>query len=331
MNRTFYPRKATLVWGALCAAIFIAAMLGCGMLLFVKDPTSHGFKSNDHAAVVAYLSLVLYGTMLLGSLLTMAEYCIVRFTVDGSCLRIRSLLQNKTFDVSDVQELRWNVHRRLRLRTALTKAALDLRNFGHEDRLTIIRILRALIPRDKQVGWEEFCHHVALPLREDYPATATGGKSNGIVTSDRILITRQRYDRLACILIPASVVVCALIWRAYGVPQLAALPLFLIGMWFLLRFSVPKDGYWMESVLTTRRRLVRLFALISIPISVVLMAILRLIGFSNDASCTAGLFVIAPGLFAIIYDAWKTDKERHFRDAELLPYSVQQWDEHEPL
>jgi hypothetical protein len=331
MNRTFYPRKTTLVAGVLCAAVFFAATLGYGTLLFLQNAVAQGFKSNHHAAVMGYFGVALFGTMLVFSLLMIAEYWFVRFSVDGSHLNIRTLLQNITFDASDVQELRWNVHRRLRLRTPLTKAALDLRDFRHEDRLTIIRVLRALIPRGKLLGWEEFCHHVALPLREDLPATATSGEPNGADTSDRILITRRRYDRLAWILLPTSVIVCALLWRVYDMPQIFVLPFVLILMWLVLRFSVPKNGYWMESMFTTKRRLGRTIALLSIPITVVLMAIVRLIGFGNDASCTAGLFVIAPGMVAVIYDAWKTDKERRLRDAEQLPNSLKRWDEHEPL
>jgi hypothetical protein len=325
MNAIFRPRRSILAWGAIGGTFFLLATLGYAGLFFAENSAEMGFTSNRHAEVMGYIGIVLFGSMFGLTLLTIARFFVECVSIDGSTLRIRSLFQKTRFDVAEVEVLYWKLNQRLRFSTRWTVATLDLGEFYRTDRLNIIRALRRLIPAVKQTGWDEFCHRVALPLREHSPATATKDRTN-IGNSPRVLVTRGRYDRLAFILLPLSLITCLGSWWMTDFVQVLVVPLFLAAMWCLLHYSVPKEGQWMESILSFKNGKSLVIAISSLPLSAVLIAILRFLGYSEDQSCTAGLFVLVPGFVLVMYYCWKTDNERKAHDAGRLTTSLIEWE-----
>ncbi|MGB7947874.1 MAG: hypothetical protein WCH75_09355 [Candidatus Binatia bacterium] len=331
MAWTFYPEKRNLIATAVCALIFLAAILGYGSLFFVENAKEHGFKSNWHAAAMGYIGTALFGLMLMLCALSIAAHYSTSMTVDGSTIQVRSLRQNENFDADFVEELRWHQFRRLRLRLPFGIVKLDLRTFSPGDRLSIIRILRRSIPRDKQIGWDEYCHHIALPLRNRQLATIVQTPDLPDLHDDktRVLITRARYDRPAWFILPFSVIASVFIWRAYAFPAALVIPLFLLVIWIVLRSDIPKQGRYSENLLSRHHGWPFLVGVFSVPLILVLMSVLRVFGYSPDESTVAVLPIAIPGMALMIYACIKKDNQRKVRDAQQLAVSVKRWEDSE--
>jgi hypothetical protein len=239
LQETFRLRKSILCQGILYAVFFFLATAAYSFLFFLDNPAQQGFKDGHAAAILGGAGVALFGFMLLLSLCMIRAYCVEQFRVTGTTLHARSVLQNQQFDRSEIQCVRWKTSPSgaIRFRVFGRTTRLDLHGFAREDRLRIIRIVRALVPAASQQGWEMFCHKIALPLRDGTPATLRVDDSIRTV-----LVTRKRYDRLFAVLVPICAVVSAGLWCLFGGRQFFLLPLGAVGFWLLLRFNIPKTG-----------------------------------------------------------------------------------------
>jgi len=98
--------------------------------------------------------------MLLLSIYTWAAYYVERFTIDGTRIAIRSMFQNREFDVAELTSLCWRIYPvsgSIRFQTAERRATLDLGGYSALDRLRIIRALKELVPAERQENWPKFC------------------------------------------------------------------------------------------------------------------------------------------------------------------------------
>lgn len=311
------------------ACFFLVVVLGYGSLIFVDDGKSFGFKSNNHAAAMGYVGVVLFGTMLIGSVLIAATYFVLKLTLDAQVVRLRSLFRNCEFDMADVSQLKWKRTRRLRFTTPATSVSLDLRDFNRPDSLAIIREFRSMIAADKQVGWDVFCHHVAIPLRDNFPDTASAKRFPQPADPSYVLITRRRYDQFALVIIPLSLAVSVLLWWRRAWPEFVALPFMLFLFWLLLRFSTPINGCYIESLFKGKRNKYLLLGVSTIPLSVITIAVFRLSSFTKDQACSAGLVIAGVGLPLVIFGSFKSGKARRAHDAEQIPNSLKKWEEGE--
>ena len=124
------------------------------------------------------------------------------------------------------------------LRTMNARIRLDpVRTFGRESALQVIELIHELAPPDRQRGWPEFVHQVALPLRKRSTATP-----DDIDAKTHIWSTRKRVDLFmgsVCVVFGGLGMSLAL-WLQQ--PKFASFPLPLLMLWGLLRFSTPRKG-----------------------------------------------------------------------------------------
>ncbi len=240
MNETFQLRKGVKYQGVAFTALFLAAFALYSSIFFLEEPAKHGFKGEPSAAVVGGMGCVVFGAMLLLSIYMWASYYVERFTINGTVLSVRSMLQNRQFDVLELECLKWvasPMGGRILFRVLGSKARLNFYGFSRDDRLRIIRAMQDIVSPQVQEGWPLFCHMVALPLRDGKPSIVRSEPSLRTCT-----ITRKRYDRMLMLFLPLSAVLAVVLWVWVNFWQFIPLPFVVIGAWLLLRFNVPREG-----------------------------------------------------------------------------------------
>lgn len=323
MVETFRLKKSVKYHGMVFAAIFLAALVGYSSIFFLEEPAKHGFKGEHSVAIVGGMGLVAFGTMLLLSVYMWAAYYVESFTISGTTLWIRSMLQNHQFDVSELECLTWRsrlLGGSIIFRVIGAKSRLDLHGYANDDRLQIIKALHDLVPTSVQEGWPDFCHKVALPLRDGRPSLARSEPSSECFT-----ITRRRYDRMAGFGFPLSIFVAITLWVWLNLWQFFALPPLVVAAWLLLRFNVPPDGR-MEARLTStlhgRAQLVGWGAIVS---AIPLMVGLRFWGVEKSTACLIGCVVIGAAFPPMLYLLHKADKQRRIADEQAANSAPEQW------
>ncbi len=309
---SFRLRRSVFYQGAVCAVFFLVAVILYSCLFFLDNPAQQGFNSAHAAAILGGAGVALFGFMLLLSLYMILAYYVERVTVDGSTVCVRSVFQNHRFDRSEIQTIRWKIWPNggaIRLRVFGRVTRLDLHGFARDDRLRIIRIVRALLPAASQEGWEMFCHKIALPLRDRKPADPRLDESIRTV-----LITRRRYDRLLVVLGSASVVVSVGAWFLFGIWQSFVLPLLVVIGWLLLRFNVPKNGRRSPELTSHPIGRAQLAGWGTIVVSQVLMIVLALAGFAKNQVCTIVLVFMIAGVIPMFFWLIRADRQQRAAD-----------------
>jgi hypothetical protein len=302
MVLTVRPCKRTGYFAIFAAAIFAAAVLGHVSLFFLTEPEKYGFKSEQAAAGMGALGVCLYGIMLLASLYTWAAYHVERLTVDGTRISFMTVGRSYNIDAADVQTLSWQtpLSRAIALHTSSGKAKLELTNYERPARLQVIRALRDLVPEERREHWGEFCHRVALPLRDGVPSLSRANPSLPLAT-----LTRRRYDRLFVVAVPAVAAIGVVLGVAYGLWQLLAMPLVLMAFWLLLRTSIPREGVRQLTMPATE-----LVALGFLPLALLVMVGLKAAGMSESTACWVALPLLIPPVAYMLYRAAKEDLRR---------------------
>jgi hypothetical protein len=176
MDETFRLKKSLKYMGMAFSAAYLAVVVACASPFFLKDPAKHGFQGKHAVAIAVGMGLVVFGPMLLMSLYIWVAYYVERFAIKGTMLWVRSIFQDRQFDISELQRLKWRAPSRdgsIQFHVLGSKTRLDLHGFAADDRLKIIRALRERVPLEVQEGWPHFCQKVALPLRDGQPPWST--------------------------------------------------------------------------------------------------------------------------------------------------------------
>jgi hypothetical protein len=197
---------------------------------------------------------------------------------------------------------------------------LDLHGFGQENRLQIIRIVRNLASASSQEDWDMFCHKIALPLRD--------GKlpMERIEDSvETVLVTRRRYDRLACLFIPLSVAVSVFLWWRFALPQFFVFPPSVVGAWLLLRFNVPKEGRSTPKVTSFAAGRAQLAGLSTVVLAHLLFLSMLLAGFGKNVACTVTSIFLVAGMVPFFVWQVRADKERKARDLRGAETAGAEW------
>lgn len=331
MNAAFYLRKGILIQGLVCAAGFLVAVALYGSLLFLADAKLFGFWNQDAALALGWIGIALFGTMFVLSTWVIAAYFIETISFDGTAIAIRSVSQNKRFDLSELRQLVWNCRPRggkLTFRTTTSKAVLHLYGFAPHDQLEIISIARKLVPESVQSGWDEFCHFVALPLREGRSSRQPGGARidpASLPESARVHVSRGRYDRFFLVLLVISVCVSGALWQILAMPEAIELPFVVLFFWGLLRFSTPKKGSWSLKWSATNEMKNLVCALLVMPIMCIAMIVFRIVGLNAEIPMWAGLVIMVALMANGVRHARKREKEQRARDQHELPSSIDRW------
>ena len=325
MTETFRLRKSVKYEGMAFAAIFLAVLVGYSSIFFLEEPAKHGFKGEHSVAIVGGMGLAVFGSMLLMSIYLWAAYYVERFTINGTTLWIRSMLQNCQFDVSELQRVKWMAHPMggsILFHLFGSNARLDLCGYAKDDRLGIIRALHDLVPAQMQEGWPLFCHQVALPLRDGIPSIVRSEPSSELYT-----ITRKRYDRMLVFGFPLSVALAIAISASLNLWQFFVLPFLAIAAWLLLRFNVPREGRSearFTSTLEGRAQLIGWSAVVS---SQLFMLGLALLDVGRPIACSTACVLLVAALPPMLYLNFKSAKQRRTaveQFAELAPAHWQQ-------
>jgi hypothetical protein len=323
MSETFRQARKVKYLGMALSAFFLTAVLLSLGLLFLDEPREHGFHREHSVAIVVGMSVALYGSMLLGSLYIWRSYYVECFSIDGTSLRVRSMFQNHRFDVSELKRLHWNARPsggRIRFETSSFHSSLDLGGYDVVDRLRIIRALVELAPEHVQENWPTFCHKIALPLRDGPRSRLRTDPSVRFVT-----ITRRRYDRVAAIAIPASVVVAVAVGVIWSDWTFLAVPLMLIGAWLLLRSHVSPQWELQVHHASAMPGNAALVAIGAIVGSLVAMTGLRIYGVEKDIACWVGCAIMGPVLPYIMLMGHRADTRRRQADERAAPFAPDLW------
>lgn len=193
------------------------------------------------------------------------------------------------------------VVQKLRLCTIAQKVTIDLKQFDTIDRLDVIRTCRHLAPPASQIGWDEFCHLVALPLREGRQPRRPGAVENdpmSLPERSRIFVSRRRYDYFFGTLFFLGSVGAAIPSYRMADPRAFTFPFVVVIFWLLLRFTTPKEGRWSTKWTATKESKLAGLAHLILPAMFVPMLICAWFGINGMIFMWLGFLVIL-GLVAI--------------------------------
>jgi len=329
MHETFRSSKKVKYQGMAFTACYLAAVVAISSVFFLEEPAKHGFKGEHSVAVVGGMGIAVFGSMLLMSIYYWVAYYVERFTIQETMLSIRSMFQDRQFDVSEIESLTWKVFPRggsIRFQVLGSKARLYLQGYEKHNRLQIIRTLRNLVPPEVQAGWPMFCHKVALPLRDGKPSPIPIERLID-PAAEIITITRSRYDRMLMFGFPLSVVLATGFWAFLNVWQFAVLPLLVIAAWLLFRFHIPQEGRKETRLTSTSQGKGQLIGFSGVIIAQLLMIGLALLGVEKSIACWAAVIVLLVTFPPAIYFLHQSDKQRKNEEkqgAESAPTVWQQ-------
>lgn len=327
MNETFRLRKTVKYQGMAFAVLFLVVLVGYSSIFFLKEPAKHGFKGEHSVALVAGMGIAVFGTMLLMSIYVWAAYYVERFTINGTMLYIRSIFQNRQFDVSELESLKWRIRPiggSVFFRVLGSKARLDLHGYSKDDRLRIIRALHDLVPPQVQEDWPLFCHKVALPLRDGKPSIVRSEPSSKTCT-----ITRKRYDRMLVLAFPLSAAIAIGLWVWLNLWQFLTLPFWVIAAWILLRFNVPREGCSDVRLTSTPMGRAQLIGWSAVVFSLLLRVGLVALGVGKLIACRASIVVMAVIFLPVAYSIYKSEKQRRITDEQAAELALGDWQQGE--
>jgi hypothetical protein len=327
MSETFRLRKWVKYQGMAFTAIFLVALFGYSSVFFLEEPAKHGFRGEHSVAIVGGMGLSVFGSMLLMSIYLWAAYYVERFTINGTTLSIRSLLQSRQFDVSELQRQKWRVHPvggSILFRVLGSKARLDLYGYAKDDRLKIIRALHELVPAQVQEGWPLFCHQVALPLRDGIPSIVRSEQSSKLYT-----ITRKRYDRMLVFGFPLSVALAIAMWASLDLWQFFVLPFLAIAAWILLRFHVPREGRSEARLTSTPLGRAHLIGWGAIVSSQILLLGLALLDVAKPIACSIACILLVAAIPPMLYFNFKSAKQRRTEVEQTAELASARWQQGE--
>jgi len=235
MTKTFRLKKSTLYLGLSSALLFLVLNAS---LFWLNPPRNDEYDAGKLIGIVGCTPILIF--MLSVSVYLVVAYKIERTVFDNGSIIIKSVFQNCQFGATDITQLKWRLFPSggsIIIRGPHSKGRLDFGGFLDGDKLQIIRQIRELVPADKQQGWPEFCHRIALPARDRLPSILRENSSLQLVR-----MTRRRYDRFFILLL----IICsvhALIWCfLLKTLKILVFLIFVVLFWALFRFSVPADG-----------------------------------------------------------------------------------------
>ncbi|MFO0913901.1 MAG: hypothetical protein U0795_13160 [Pirellulales bacterium] len=293
MNKTFRLRKSIQYQALGFLALFGIALIGgaASILRFVDAPQEGGFRGEWAVWSVAGLWVGVFSLMVMLSLYILRAYYVEQFSMQGKNLWVRSVLQNARFHADELQQLKWRPFPQggsILFRLLGSRVRLDLHGFSRADRLEIVRALRTTVPMKVQQGWEQFSYYVAVPLRDGRLPQPPNE-----VEPKRVLIQRSRYDRLLMVALPLSLTVAIGLGVAWNLWKGLVLPPVVLGLWALLRYTVPREGAQEVPVTSSNQGRMLCGTFLGYFACLATMIGMGWMGFNRDMACGAALVVFA--------------------------------------
>jgi hypothetical protein len=235
------------------------------------------------------------------------------------------VFRRREIPFSQVTELRWRLwpgHGSIVLRSEIGRIAFGVDTFELEERVALIRSLRAAVPEQSQIGWPMFCQRFAAPLLDRLEANPDRPMQAG-----EIRITRARYDRALKIGVPAAIAIAIPLAILFKQPAFYFFPVFVTLMWLLLRYKVPKTGA-IEKRPSSEPNVIRFLMAISTCGGLMIAA-----SFWIDAQRqlfpnpnVAQGIVVAVGISSILTMAIFADLSKRRQEEAAAPAAVKRWE-----
>ena len=327
VEQSFRLRRSIQIQGIVFTLFFLTLAIACVSVAFLDDPSKYGFKGEHAVAFSVAIGILFWGGWALLGVYTLLAYYVEQVTIARSTVAVRSVFQNRRFDVSEIVNLTWKSlpgAGRLVLSTENFRTKLDLYGFCDEDRLTLVRQFRRMIPEDKQTEWPMFCHKIAIPLRDRRLARNMGDATLQDTSGDVFIAPtlRSTGGRIGS----HSAIVAYLTWWITASPIAFAVPACLPFFWLQIRFSVRAEGEVQSRLTGSPGGYTALFGMSMVVVSGITAAALRFAGYSRDTGCTAGLLILVPTLPIFIYGLYRADRQQK-READVAAsLAPGQWD-----
>ena len=250
------------------------------------------------------------------------KYRTVSLTIEPGTIAVQGIFSRKVLNLANVQKVSWRVFP-MGLRVFTTHCetvSLTVSHFSREDQIWLIRYFRQIFPEAIQENWPLYCLHVANRFRpEKHTVVPPPGP-------DEILITRQRYDRIAILVILVCVVAGILMAISLHNYALLVLPLPLVMFWFLLRNGTPRAGKVQKRLLAERvHRETFLLLVFWSVLGVGSVSILSL-DLSESVKNTCSLLLIVALVPVVIPVIIRTEKKRKQLDLIKAEQAIREWE-----
>lgn len=335
MTETFRHRRAAFRIAQVFTVFFLFITVATITLHLVDDPVGQKTPLSQKALGGA-LYFSVFGSLTILSLYKTIAYHRERITLTGTQITYHSIFGNQTIDASEVTRLAWNDRRdRVDFHTPCQRMRIGLSvSYTTEDRLRMIRLFHQFIPNEKQLDWAKFCCWVALPLRKSLSPPAEAAIKEPAIQAPpsptQVLITRKRYDRIALVIIPATLVAAIIPWMKYAKPGALGVPIFLAVNWLLIRRTVPREGQIGERLSSTPGGRSLSVGIAIMVISVLTGSVLRLKDYSHDTSCDVAILILLAGFPFIVYGLVRSAEAEKLRSEARAILAAQEWSRGEP-
>lgn len=318
MTRTIYCDRGVLIVGLLGLVTFLAVLV-LFLVVLINDPT--GFQKPSSPArflltlfplsIMAFCSCVIW------------IYCVHRVELSDDSIRVRMPHRDDTFSIATIERLRW--HRGVHLYSAGRKISLDLSNYSLNDRLMLTIALRQAVPHECQMGWPEYCHHVAVPLFQrliERPWLHGRPAPAGMV-----VVTHQRYDRMLKWLLPASLLPGIALGPWTRWISLTLFPGVVLMFWLAQRFTTPKEGCIQPDISQHKDMMPLLIICTAFMLTLPIGSLLHIaVGMDRETATNVLLILLTLYLPPFLYFGHRADKARKRMLAEEIPKSVARWE-----
>jgi hypothetical protein len=227
-----YCLRTSYFWLGLLSMSFFVGMLAFSAFVLYTA------ASNPGQIAVAWFSIAFWSGWCCLSLWLITASMRERLRIDEAGIWQRGVLFQSTIPWSEVAALDWYTRPAggsAVVRAKHCKITIHFANFASNASVQMIQQLRDHVSPKLQANWERFCFRIALPRRTGEPAL-------GIDEVEDVIRYRSSWDWLFLPVLLVFGLASAYLAVAARMPHLYLIPVGLIAMWMLVRYSIPKEG-----------------------------------------------------------------------------------------
>ncbi len=274
------------------------------------------------------LGFLLAGTIGIGpvlfSLWGILVYRNVSLTIHNGKVILQGIFQRQEITLSEIEEASWDISSELILVSQSENAVINLEYYNAQDELWLIHFFRNELPDASQKRWDRFCLRVAIPLQErlQRPESKLCAPGPG-----EALITRRRYDLIG---IPVNLLITFVgVYSSWKHDQFGSLifPVFSIGLWLLLRYSVPSQGVVQERLWSQEEFRVLTYLLLTWGIAGMIGFIILLMSNLSEFVKGIGSFCLFILCFTLLLETYNR-LTTHYREERnrINQKAIEEWE-----
>jgi|GEM_PF-5203775 len=203
------------------------------------------------------------------------------------------------------------------LRSASEKITVDPRGFERDSILPFIELLRDHTTHAEHIGWSEYVHQVALPLRKRRTATA-----ENVDQETHIWSTRRRIDIFMGTISALFALVGVAMAIGLGQWRFLTVPFPMLLLWGMVRYSTPKTGEPQTRIRTQIRSKYVTWMFGWIIANVAGFGVAKVVGLADPIVAVWGVVAVVIS----IYLAFRVDRERLDQVRQEADGSLEEWD-----